>query len=117
MLETTLVVTTHGNNVIEGKNGWARLTFRDLTFARPNATTTQAVVLHANAQHLTVKITAGFPPIDALLVDRLSRLGPGRAEQGLFRASPAGSNLCYAGNLAERRFASETPTTVPRWLN
>ena len=42
MDSTFLVLATHGNTVLEGNGRWARLTVRDLTFARPVATTTQA---------------------------------------------------------------------------
>ena len=80
---TTLVLATHGATVLSGHGGWARLTVRDLTFARPSATTTQATIVHvaADGEHLTLQTAAGFPLIDALLVDRLPRL---KAEQGLY---------------------------------
>ena len=80
---TSLVLATHGNTVLDGKQGWARLTVRDLTFARPAATATQAtiVAVAADGKHLTLETARGFPSIAALLVDRLPRLG---AEQGLY---------------------------------
>jgi hypothetical protein len=80
---TTLVLATHGATVLIGHGGWARLTVRDLTFARPSATTTQAMIVDvaADGKHLTLQTAAGFPAIGALLVDRLPRL---QAEQGLY---------------------------------
>jgi hypothetical protein len=81
MLLTTLNVTTHGNNVIVGKSGTVRLTFRDLTFARPKLTTTQGTLVEVGDKSVTIKIAVGFPQMSGLLVDRLPRL---KAEQGLY---------------------------------
>ena len=82
MLQTTLNLTTHGHDVIEGTSGTKRLTVRDLTFARaPAQTTTQGSLMAVDETGVTIKIQSGFPQIDELLVDRAPRI---RAEQGLF---------------------------------
>jgi hypothetical protein len=81
MLATTLNVTTHGYDVMLSHTGTERLTVRDLTFARPAPTTTQARLLAVGEQSVTLQIEPGFPQPDELLVDRIPRLSP---EQGLF---------------------------------
>lgn len=84
MLLTTLSLNTEGsgNNVIEGREGSARLTFRDLTFARTEQATTQAILLAADETSLTLKIQDGFPEIDTLLATRHGRFS--NPEQGLY---------------------------------
>jgi hypothetical protein len=81
MLQTTLNLTTHGNDVIHGSTNTVRFTVRDLTFARPALTTTQGQLVRVDSQSLTFKVAPGFPQVDALLLDRIPRL---EAEQGLF---------------------------------
>lgn len=81
MLRTTLNISTHGNDVIKGIAGTGRLTFRDLTFARPADTTTQGRLVKVEDKFVILKIDNGFPAITSLLIDRIPRL---RAEQGLY---------------------------------
>ena len=54
MLATTLNVTTHGHDVMLSHTGTERLTVRDLTFARPAPTTTQARLLAVGEQSATL---------------------------------------------------------------
>jgi hypothetical protein len=81
MLQTTLNLTTHGNDVISGYVGTTRLTVRDLTFARPHLTTTQGQLVAADESSFTIRVQDGFPQVSELLIDRVPRLDP---EQGLF---------------------------------
>lgn len=80
MLATTLNLTTHGNDVIVGRHGTTRFTVRDLTFARPAATTTQGSLIAVTEASLTFRTEPGFPQLGELFVDR----SHGQAEQGLF---------------------------------
>lgn len=82
MLETTLNLTTHGFDVIQGLRGTERLTVRDMTFSRPRLTTTQGQLVSLNSTNIVVKISDDFPQPGDLLVDRIRRgLKP---DQGLF---------------------------------
>ena len=84
LLATTLNLTTHGSecDVIKSHGGATRITFRDLTFARsPVPQTTQATVVAADAQGVTLEQAADVPPLGAIFIDRIPRLTP---EQGLF---------------------------------
>ena len=81
MLATTLNLTTRGNDVLTGRDGTSRLTVRDLTFARPAATTTQGSLVSVTKTSLAYRTEPGFPQLGDLFVDRIPRLSP---EQGLF---------------------------------
>ena len=81
MTLTTLNVTTHGHDVLSSHSGTRRLTVTNLTWARPLLTTTQGVVISADEQSLAIKLSPGWPQLDALLVDRAPRIKP---EQGLY---------------------------------
>ena len=81
MLQTQLILATHGHDVIAGLRGTKHLVVANMTFARPKLTTTQGHLVAVNATAVTLELSDGFPSPDELLVDRIPRLEP---EQGLF---------------------------------
>jgi hypothetical protein len=102
-------------DVISGKNT-SRVRFRDLSFARQRLTTSQGVVVDADATSVTVKIQDGYPLPPAIMGDP-KRLTAG-AGRWLRRYHQAASGACeIITDSSDGKVWPPTRNVQVKWLN
>ena len=102
-------------DVISGRNT-SRVRFRDLTFARQQLTTSQGVVVHADATSVTLQIQDGYPLPPAIMGDP-ERLQPG-AGRWMRRYHQADTGACeIITDSADGKVWPPTQNVQVKWLN